>query len=176
MRRELLPRLAAAWLALAVLSACAGVADGFPPPGAPEADPGPVVDATAIALHGLVNEARAVARSCGDEGWFAAAPPLALEARLTRAAQLHAEDMRASGTMSHTGSDGSTFTQRIDRQGYAWAAAGENVASGYGTPEAVVDGWLGSDGHCANLMHGGFADLGAGEAGRFWALVFARPR
>ena len=85
-------------------------------------------------------------------------------------------DMHDPGVMSHTGSDGSRFSERIDRQGYAYASAGENVAWGYGTPEAVVDGWIASDGHCANMMGDGFTDLGAGEAGRFWALVFARPR
>ena len=169
MRRKLLPRLVAAWFAFAALTACGG--DGFGGPW-----PHSVVDETAIALHQLVNDARATSRSCGARGWFDAVPPLALEPRLTRAAQLHAEDMLATGTMSHTGSDGSTFTQRIDRQGYAWASAGENVARGYPTPEAVVDGWLGSDGHCANLMGGGFSDLGAGEADRFWTLVFARPQ
>lgn len=167
MRRSTAPRLLAACLVLAALTACGGAGGRWP---------FPVVDETAVALHELVNDARATARSCGTRGWFDAAPPLALDPRLTRAAQLHSEDMRATGTMSHTGSDGSTFTQRIDRQGYAWASAGENVARGYPTPEAVVDGWLGSDGHCANLMHAGFADLGAGEADAFWTLVFARPR
>jgi uncharacterized protein YkwD len=166
MRRTRLHRLLIACLALAALAAC----------GAPWPDADPVVDATALTLHRLVNEARATARSCGTGGWFEAAQPLALEPRLTRAAQLHADDMRDSGRMSHTGSDGSGLAERIDRQGYAWGSAGENVAWGHRTPEAVMAGWLGSDGHCANLMHDGFADLGAGESGSFWALVFARPR
>lgn len=169
MRRPPPPRLLAACLAVAALTACGG--DGLGSPW-----PFPTADEIAIALHELVNDARATARSCGAHGWFDAAPPLALEARLTRAAQLHSEDMRESGKMSHTGSDGSTLAQRIDRQGYAWASAGENVAWGHPTPEAVVAGWLGSDGHCANLMHAGFTDLGAGEDGSFWTLVFARPR
>jgi len=164
-----LPRLLAACLALAALTACGGGGLGGP-------WPFPVVDETAVALHELVNDARGSGRSCGTRGWFDAAAPLALEPRLTRAAQLHSEDMHDAGAMSHTGSDGSTFTQRIDRQGYAYATAGENVARGYPTPEAVMAGWLGSDGHCANLMHGGFTDLGAGESGAYWTLVFARPR
>jgi uncharacterized protein YkwD len=168
MRRKLLPRLVTACLALAVLTACGGGLGG--------AWPNLVVDETAIELHELVNDARATGRNCGARGWFDAAPPLALEPRLTRTAQLHSEDMLATGTMSHTGSDGSTFNQRIDRQGYAYATAGENVAYGYPTAGAVVAGWLGSDGHCANLMGAGFTDLGAGEAGRFWTLVFARPQ
>ena len=167
MRRTRLLHVAIATLGLAVLVAC----------GAAWPDPDQlIVGPTAIELHQLVNEARATSRSCGTRGWFDATQPLALEPRLTRAAQLHSEDMHDTGVMSHTGSDGSRLTERIDRQGYAWASAGENVARGYPTPEAVVAGWLGSDGHCANLMHGGYADLGAGEAGSFWTLVFARPR
>lgn len=170
-----------AWGGVAALAGCAGVTDHWPPPGdeGNQRTPDPdqeVTDATAIRLHELVNEARATARSCGARGWFDAAPPLALEPRLTRAAQLHSEDMRDTGVLSHTGSDGSGLAERIDRQGYAWGSAGENVARGATAPEAVVTGWLGSDGHCANLMRGGYTDLGAGEAGRFWTLVFAWPR
>ena len=168
MRRQLLTCLVTAWLALNVLTACGG---GFGDPW-----PHPMIDETAIRLHELVNEARATARSCGSRGWFDAAEALVLEPRLTRAAQLHSDDMHATGVMSHTGSDGSSLTQRLAREGYAYGRAGENVAWGYATPEAVVAGWLGSDGHCANLMGVGFTDLGAGESGRYWTLVFARPQ
>ncbi|MFN2323641.1 MAG: CAP domain-containing protein, partial [Trueperaceae bacterium] len=53
---------------------------------------------------------------------------------------------------------------------------GENVAAGYPSVDAVMAGWLGSDGHCANLMNPGFTEFGAGESGRYWTQGFARPR
>lgn len=129
----------------------------------------------------LVNQARAVRRTCGSRGTFAAAPPLAVDARLTRAALLHSQDMAQRNFFSHTGSDGSRPGDRITRQGYAWSAAGENIAAGYRTAQAAVDAWLASAGHCANIMSRTFTQTGVGVAtggryGIYWTQVFARPR
>ncbi len=126
-------------------------------------------------LLSLVNQARSSARSCGSTP-YAAAPPLALDARLTRAAQLHSLDMQTSGTFSHTGSDGRTLADRVNAQGYTWRRIGEDIASGFSTSQAVVQAWLKSPGHCTNIMDPQFQDLGAGVAGSYWTLDFATPR
>ena len=94
----------------------------------------------------------------------------------TSAVEQLSRDMRARGVMSHTGGDGSNPGERIARTGYVSATWGENVAAGYPSVEAVMAGWLGSDGHCANLMNPGFTEFGGGETDRYWAQVFARPR
>ncbi len=60
--------------------------------------------------------------------------PLTVNAKLTKAAQAHSEDMAAHANMSHTGSDGSAPGDRITRAGYDWSSYGENVAYGYATP------------------------------------------
>ena len=154
-------------LALMLVSGCAATTGrvGAPPPGStPEA----------IEMLGLVNQARSAARVCGDTS-FAAAAPLSLERRLTRAAQLHSQDMEARQTMSHTGSDGSDLRDRATRQGYQWSRLGENVAYGYTSPAGVVTGWLGSPGHCANIMNPDFTELGVGLEGTFWTQLFGRP-
>ena len=91
------------------------------------------------------------------------------------AAQRHSTDMDTTGFMGHTGSDGSTLSLRVEREGYAWRALGENVARGYVTPEAVMSAWLASDGHCANVMNPAFDELGLGLEGWSWTQVFARP-
>jgi uncharacterized protein YkwD len=122
-----------------------------------------------------VNEVRATPTVCGDEGEMPAAPPLALDERLSEAARLHAQDMRDRGLIDHEGSDGASVTDRIERQEYAWSAAGENVALGFESVDAVVEGWLASEGHCVNLMRPVFTDLGVGRADDFWAIVFAAP-
>ena len=137
-------------------------------------DPAP--DGVAAQLLAQVNAARVDGQVCGARGAFAPTHPLALEARLTAAAQDHSEDMHAHQKMSHTGSDGSDPGERIARTGYVFASWGENVAAGYASVDAVMAGWLGSDGHCANLMNPGFTEFGAGESGRYWTQVFARPR
>ena len=123
----------------------------------------------------LVDEARSQPRTCGATA-YAATHPLAAEPRLTAAAQRHSGDMHANGFMSHTGSDGSSLRQRVEREGYAWSRVGENVAWGYGSPEAVMVGWLSSPGHCANIMRPEYTVIGLGLAGTHWTQVFAHPR
>lgn len=153
-------------LAVALVSGCAASTGriGVPPTGStPEA----------IEILTLVNHARTSARTCGSKG-FAAAGPLSLEPRLARAAQLHSQDMFDHNTMSHTGSDGSDLRERANRQGYSWSALGENVAWGYTSPESVVAGWLGSPGHCANIMSPNFTELGVGLEGTYWTQLFGR--
>jgi uncharacterized protein YkwD len=164
--RPFVPRRPASILAVwLLLAACGAAAPAEPPP-----------DGVAAQLLAQVNAVRVEGRVCGARGAFPPTHRLTLEARLTAAAQDHADDMHARGTMSHTGGDGSDPGQRIARTGYAAAGWGENVAAGYPSVEAVMAGWLGSDGHCANLMQPGFTEFGAGESGLYWAQVFARPR
>ncbi len=129
----------------------------------------------------LVNSARSQRRRCGWKR-YDAAPPLAQSAALDRAAAAHARDMAASGVMGHTGSDGSTAAVRATRAGYAWRLIGENVASGQATPEQVVEEWIGSPHHCANLMSADFTEMGVAfatnpksPAGVYWAQVFGAP-
>lgn len=129
-----------------------------------------------------VNQARSQPRRCGQQS-FASAPPLRLAPVLQRAAQLHAQDMARGGFMAHEGSDGSTASDRADRVGYDWRTVGENVAAGPETPEQVVQGWLHSPDHCANIMQPAFTEMGLAFAinerspmGIYWAQVFGRPR
>jgi uncharacterized protein YkwD len=114
----------------------------------------------------LVNQRRA-ANGCGT---------VKVNSRLTQAAQLHSEDQAAHNTMSHTGSDGSSPWDRAERAGYD-NAIGENVAMGYATPAAVMDGWMNSDGHRANILHCTAKAIGMGFAKSrdgtpYWTQMF----
>lgn len=138
-------------------------------------------DAVAARVLELVNAARAQARQCGRDR-YAAAPPLRLSATLTAAASGHAWDMAARGTVGHSGSDGSQSGERITRAGYAWRASGENVAAGQPDADSVVAAWLGSPGHCVNLMAPYFTEMGIAFATApsknpaiYWAQAFAAP-
>lgn len=73
-------------------------------------------------------------------------------------------DMAINQLFSHTGSDGSTHGERITREGYDWRTYGENIAVGYPTVSDVMQGWLGSEGHCRNIMTPDFAEIGAAFA------------
>jgi uncharacterized protein YkwD len=128
----------------------------------------------------LVNQARAAPRACGSSH-FSAAPPLKANALLTKAAQLHANDMAEGSHFSHTGRDGSTPAARVTRVGYAWQMTSENIAAGAGSAEETVAGWLKSPPHCANLMEARYTEHGVAfsinekSKGRiYWAQVFGR--
>jgi uncharacterized protein YkwD len=130
----------------------------------------------------LVNAARAKARKCGPTQ-FAAAPPLTLSAMLSRAALVHSQDMAKKDFFEHKGSDGSTVGIRTARVGYVWRTVGENIAIGPQTAEVVVQGWIDSPGHCANIMSPAFTEMGIAfvvdrksEAGIYWTQVFGTPR
>lgn len=105
----------------------------------------------------LINQARSQARMCGNES-YDAAEPLVWNSELEAAAQVHSTDMAQHNFFSHTGSDGSSAAQRASTQGYNWQAIGENIAAGQPTTEHVVQSWLDSPGHCANIMHADFEE------------------
>ena len=104
--------------------------------------------------------------------------PVKVNTTLTKAAQDHSEDMAASGSMSHTGSDGSSPGDRITRAGYGWSTYGENVAYGYSTPEQVMTGWMNSPGHKENILNCAFKEIGVGLAqpGSYWTQDFGTAR
>ncbi|WP_129350986.1 CAP domain-containing protein [Sorangium cellulosum] len=78
------------------------------------------------------------------------------------AARLHARDMAMSGYFSHESADGRTLLDRTQAAGFGGCAVGEDIAQGYRDPQAVVAGWMGSDGHCANLLSPRYRHLGVG--------------
>jgi uncharacterized protein YkwD len=131
----------------------------------------------------LVNARRAVGASCGARGSFPATTALTWNTPLTNASYGHSRDMAVQNYFSHTSADGRTLGTRVTAAGYTWQSVGENIAAGYGTVQQVVDGWMASDGHCANLMGASFQHMGlacarqAGSAyGTYWTLDLARPR
>lgn len=141
-------------------------------------------DANSVAREVLqrVNEARAKPRKCGSTR-YQAAPPLQLSATLSRAALLHAQDMARHSHFEHEGTDGSTPAERVTRVGYRWKHVAENIAAGAPTAQSVVDGWLASPGHCANIMGAPYREMGVAyalepksEAGIYWAQTFATAR
>lgn len=130
-----------------------------------------------------VNRARAQPRSCGERS-FNAAPPVTWSEVLGRAALGHSRDMAQRVYFDHREGDGSDAGERAQRLGYRWSRIGENIASGQGTPDEAVAGWLASPGHCANLMNPNYTQMGAAYAVNhasengtlYWTQVFATPR
>jgi cysteine-rich secretory family protein len=130
----------------------------------------------------LVNEARAKPRQCGSRA-FPQVPPLKLSPLLSRAALAHAKDMSANKLFEHRGSDGSMPADRVLRAGYDWLSVGENIAEGAANAEVVVQGWIKSPGHCANIMSAQYEEMGlayftdfAHKGDIYWAQTFGTEK
>ena len=131
-----------------------------------------------------VNQLRAAGATCGARGSFPPAGPLTWSTQLTQAAVAHSQDMVTNNFFSHTGSSGSTLSTRVDATGYTWSALGENIAAGYATVNIVMDGWMASDGHCANIMNANFTQIGmacikgtaADTYPNYWTMDLGRSR
>jgi uncharacterized protein YkwD len=123
----------------------------------------------------LINEVRTKGCTCGNKYWEPV-QKLVWNDTIALAAFRHAEDMSKQNYFSHTGLDGSRPTQRLNRVGYKYGYAGENIAQGQETPEEVVNGWLGSEGHCTNIMSSNFSHSGIGRYANTWSQTFASPQ
>jgi uncharacterized protein YkwD len=111
---------------------------------------------------------------------------LTLQGQLQTAARLHSEDMACNDFLSHTGSDGSSVRDRVERQGYSWSWIGENIYATGNTsssaPEQAFNWWMNSTPHRNNLLHEYYTEIGIGyrhspdsSYGGYFTAVFARP-
>lgn len=93
---------------------------------------------------------------------------------LSRVARYKSQDMLDNRYFSHTSPTYGTPFQMIKAFGLSYRAAGENIAMGYATPQAVVDGWMNSSGHRANILGASYTQIGVGYVpqGNYWTQMF----
>ena len=110
---------------------------------------------------------------------------LVLDQSLEKAADDHSKDMALQDYFSHTGKDGSKPWDRAEDAGYETRFVGENIAAGYRSAKAVVDGWINSPGHRANMLNADYNEIGIGHYflqndtgstnyGHYWTQVFGK--
>lgn len=127
----------------------------------------------------IVNQVRSQGASCGSKGSFGPTGPLEMDPLLRCAARYHSKDMVDRDFFSHDNPDGEDPWDRIAKTGYgSYKTAGENIAAGSGTAAGVMNQWMTSDGHCANIMNPEFTEIGigyypGGDYGHVWTQVFA---
>lgn len=119
----------------------------------------------------LVNKVRSQGAKCGGKK-LAPAPPLVWSNQLEKAAFIHSKDMARKKYFNHTGSDGSTAADRMERSGYAWKSYGENIGLGYRDEQEAFAAWLSSAGHCRNMMNPQYKEIGVARSGNYWTQVF----
>lgn len=100
--------------------------------------------------------------------------PLKHNWELSRVARYKSQDMKDRGYFSHTSPTYGSPFQMIKNFGISYKTAGENIAKGYSTPSAVVNGWMNSSGHRANILNASFTEIGVGyvAGGNYWTQMF----
>lgn len=101
--------------------------------------------------------------------------PLTVNTKVQAAAQVRA--MESEKLFSHTRPDGSSFATALKEQGVSYRRAGENIAWGQRTPQQVVNAWMNSAGHRANIMNPNFTTIGVGyyqnaNGTNYWCQLF----
>lgn len=128
----------------------------------------PVPDASVTAFE------QEVIRLVNQERAKVGLSPLTYDWELSRVARYKSQDMKDNRYFSHTSPVyGSPFRMMRDF-GISYRTAGENIAKGQATPQAVVDAWMNSSGHRANILNASFTHIGVGYVaeGNYWTQMF----
>ena len=140
----------------------------------PTSKPAPAV------APGLAGQESEVIRLVNVERGRAGCGAVKLNTKLRAAIRLHVQELGTHGNLyiSHVSDDGRTFVDRAKAQGYA-DPGGENVARGQRDAAAVMDSWMHSEGHRANILNCDFKAIGAGvdrgvDGTLVWGQLFGR--
>lgn len=120
--------------------------------------------------------AKQVVELVNKERAKAGVSPLTIDTGLESAALVRTKEIQTS--FSHTRPNGSSFATAIKEAGISYRRSGENIAWGQRTPEAVVNAWMNSDGHRANILNPNFGRIGVGyltnaSGTPYWVQLFA---
>ena len=160
------------WISSCVQPSCPSETPDTPAqPGIPETpeqpdDPGSV--------PGVLAYEQEVVRLVNAERASYGLPALSIRADLCQYARVKSQDMHDSGYFSHTSPNYGSPFDMMKSFGITYSHAGENIAMGYSTPEAVVSAWMNSEGHRANILSASYTELGVGYVadGGYWTQWF----
>lgn len=107
-------------------------------------------------------------------------PALKFNSALSKVAATKAADMRDKNYFSHTSPTYGSPFDMMKTFGIKYSTAGENIAKGYRTPDAVMKGWMNSQGHKDNILNSSFTEIGVGyvtdsTGAGYWVQMFIRP-
>ena len=102
---------------------------------------------------------------------------LTLDSQLSKLARIKAEDMAKKGYFSHTSPTYGSAFDMMNKYGVSYRTAGENIAKGQKTAESVMNGWMNSSGHRANILSSAYTNIGVGYAkdsrgNTYWVQIF----
>ncbi|PGO34115.1 serine protease [Bacillus cereus] len=101
-------------------------------------------------------------------------PALQIDTELSKVARIKSEDMQKNNYFDHNSPTYGSPFDMMKKFGISYTSAGENIAQGQRTPEEVVQAWMNSAGHRANILNSGFTHIGVGyvESGNYWTQQF----
>ncbi|MGI2789582.1 CAP domain-containing protein [Bacillus cytotoxicus] len=99
---------------------------------------------------------------------------LQVDNELSKVARAKSEDMQKNNYFDHNSPTYGSPFDMMKRFGISYKSAGENIAQGQRTPEEVVQAWMNSEGHRANILNSSFTHIGVGhvENGNYWTQQF----
>lgn len=100
--------------------------------------------------------------------------PVTLNTELSKVARLKSQDMKDKGYFSHTSPTYGSPFDMMKQFGISYRTAGENIAMGQRAPEAVMEAWMNSEGHRANILNASYTQIGVGYVadGNYWTQMF----
>lgn len=130
-----------------------------------------------------VNAHRTAGAVCGGVG-YPAVGAVSWDGQLQQAAWVHSSDMANNNFFAHqSATNGTTLRERVPAAGYNYSVAGENIAAGQTSVQAVVQAWMNSPSHCANTMKAEFRDMAvscvsnaASTYGIYWTMELGLRR
>ena len=127
--------------------------------------------------HETTSQAEAVLKLVNAERSKQGLQPLTLSSKLTDIATMKSKDMADKGYFEHTSPTYGTPFQMLQDFGVHYSSAGENIAAGQQTPEQVMNSWMNSSGHRANILNKSFTEIGigyyqGGSYGVYWTQLF----
>lgn len=128
----------------------------------------PIIDTS------ITNYENEVVRLVNSERAKNGLSPLTQDWELSRVARFKSQDMKDNAYFSHTSPIYGSPFDMIKNFGISYRTAGENIARGQATPQAVVNAWMNSSGHRANILNKSYKKIGVGYVsdGRYWTQMF----
>lgn len=147
---------------------------------APTTAPSKAAPTTATASANIGAYEQQVADLVNKERAAAGLPALKVNTKLAGVAEKKAEDLRDKNYFSHTSPTYGSPFDMMKQFGISYQSAGENIAKGQKTPDTVMNGWMNSEGHRANILNSSYTEIGVGyvtdsNGGTYWVQMFIRP-
>jgi len=120
-----------------------------------------------------VNDIRTKGCYCGRR-YMEPVPPVKWNEKLFTSALSQAKDMYNNNFFAHYSHDGLNIGQRLEKAGYNWMVAGENLGEGQLSFEEVLSDWRRSYSHCTMLMHPRVTEMGVAKVDKYWVQHFGK--